>query len=378
MSINLAFYVDVALDDGPFVTSPTWTTLPDAELQAITIQKGRSSELENVQAGRCTIILNNPTRRFDPSNPSSPEYGTGTRLAPDRRIRVRLAFLSGGSILVEQPLFTGHIASWSTDHRTDALVSPVRIEAFDALGYLGGRTLSQSFAAGNAAARISAVLNAVGWPTGSAWRDLIAIGSPALTARSYSAASALSIIQECVQAARSQLTIKGDGRIFYDPNPPYVITPVGANVFGPTAPALPYAAAEYTIDRTNLITVARVTGATEQVATSSLGQLMPREYRASLPITDTQALSLAQTLIQRYEVPRPGVRRLLLNRSALSDNDAYNNLHEPGTCISVRTAPPVGGAETRDYIVEGAEHRIDAGTRTWTSTHLLSPAEVYA
>jgi hypothetical protein len=286
-------------------------------------------------------------------------------------------------------LFTGHISSWTTQHSHEAPTNPVRIEAIDPLGYLGTHYLTIALPATSGFARVRDVLDAINWPgAGSTsftgWRNLITTGSPSLTAKSYTNTSVLSILRECIAPVRGGLSANGDGEIVYHANArtnAVSTTPTtgGGRVYGPTAPQRLYLHAEYTVDRTDVITVARITGATEQVATSTLGQLMPREYRDSLPISDAAALTLAQTLINRYEVPRPGVKRLTFALDSLTSSWHQNAVVQTRPLspqIEVITASPVGGSEARRYIIEGTEHTIqrERGTR-WLITLHLSPAE---
>lgn len=383
MSTTVTVHVDLALDSDPFATAPTWTTVPDVELAEIVARRGRRGPLERPQAGRATITLHNVAREFDPGNTSSAQYGDGTRMAPDRRVRIRLTQRFNGAVVDERLLFVGHIASWATEHRSDALLSPVRIEAIDPLGYLGSRQITLTTPGQGARDRVVAVLDAIGWPgTGttltSGWRNISTATDPLLTAKTYTNTDVLSILRECAAASiGGNIHAMGNGEIRYVPTRSVAGTPATPNRFGQTGTDRPYVSADYGVDRADVITVARITGATEQVATSTITRLLPREHRDALPLSDANALALAQVLIARFEVPRLATRILTVDRTVLAWPERFTNLHDIDDYIQLRIAPPVGAAETRLYVVDAVEHRLSAADRSWISTHTLTPREVY-
>lgn len=390
MRESILIAVDVALDDGPFVTSPTWTRIPPGEVRSVTLSQGRRGSLESIEAGRCTIVLNNRDRRFDPGNTASPEYGGGARLIPDRQIRIRTIYAEDAAEVIEYGFFYGHVASWSTEHRNDSLHSPVVIEAIDGLGYLGTRTFTWTSGATTnfVADRFAAILDQAGWP--SAWRLVTGASSLDLPTRTYTNANALAALRDLAAATRGTLTVNSNNLVVFYPalSGQVAGTPQALNTFGVSGADLPYVSADFIVDRRDVVTLARITGVSEQTATSALTQLMPREYRATLPLSDAQALSLAQALIARYEVVRPATRRLTVDRLACAAHlTAQGDLghfrmasrhHGVASYIRLTTAPPVGAPRTSDYLVEGVEHRIEAQPLSWVSTHYLTPREVYA
>lgn len=95
--------VDVAFTTDPLDT-PAWTTIPASKVRAVQIERGRSSEFETMNAGKCTITLDNSTRDFDPLHTGSPYY---PNVKPMKRARVRMTYNS-----VVYDLFHGFADGW--------------------------------------------------------------------------------------------------------------------------------------------------------------------------------------------------------------------------------------------------------------------------
>lgn len=74
----------IALDTDPLSAAPIWTDIT-AKGMTVEINRGRSFELDDVQAGTLTITLNNIDRSLDPTYAAGPYF---TKLTVNRRIRV--------------------------------------------------------------------------------------------------------------------------------------------------------------------------------------------------------------------------------------------------------------------------------------------------
>lgn len=90
----------------------TWTDVT-SDCKAISVQRGKSRELEQYQAGRCVVELDNLGRDYDPLNLSGPHVADGVTLVkPGRRIRV---FATHPVTEVEYPVFYGVVRDWDVD-----------------------------------------------------------------------------------------------------------------------------------------------------------------------------------------------------------------------------------------------------------------------
>lgn len=87
------------------LSSIVWTDI-SSDVQTVSIQRGRASELDDFQAGSLSLMLSNRDRKYDPEYASGSYYG---RLTPGRPIRVR-AQPSGGST---STIFFGYVDQWN-------------------------------------------------------------------------------------------------------------------------------------------------------------------------------------------------------------------------------------------------------------------------
>lgn len=102
--------VEVAFGSLPLATTPQWTDITRyVQLTPpITITRGRSDELSDIQPGTCTLTLDNTDGRFTPSNAAGPYW---PNVKKGRRLRVRV--LSVDTNYVTHPQFETDTADWS-------------------------------------------------------------------------------------------------------------------------------------------------------------------------------------------------------------------------------------------------------------------------
>ena len=101
--------VEVAFAAGPWDASPVWTTVTTAVGKAISaqIRRGRRANEGDAQPGTATVVLDDPARLLDPTNPASPY---AANLVPMRQVRISQTMAAGA---VER-LFTGYVEDFST------------------------------------------------------------------------------------------------------------------------------------------------------------------------------------------------------------------------------------------------------------------------
>lgn len=93
--------------------TPSYTTLPAADVERLSIDCGRHSELDGANPGICDVGLDNSGREYDPRNASGSHYPNVT---PGRRMRVE-ATRSG----VTYQLFNGWTDAWPQETATRKL-----------------------------------------------------------------------------------------------------------------------------------------------------------------------------------------------------------------------------------------------------------------
>lgn len=111
------------------IATPSWEYLRDDQIRSWSINRGRNSELETIDAGTCTLTLDNRDRAFDPSvNPS---------VRPMNGVWVREQFAGE-----TQDMFVGYVESidqqWPAPGISDAIciinvVDEFKVLALDAL-----------------------------------------------------------------------------------------------------------------------------------------------------------------------------------------------------------------------------------------------------
>jgi hypothetical protein len=190
-------YVDVTCD----TLSMDWSWGTDAPLGPLT----------DVEGGTIRASLNDPTRRYDPTNPASPILET---LKPGKPLRVTV----DGT-----PAFTGAVASW--EHDIETSISDLR--GVDAIGELAVRvvppTASQTWP-GTSEQQVQYVLDNVDWPV--ARRYFPATGAGQLRGAQYWEGSSVDMIETIRFAELGQVFAMRDGRIAW------------CNRAGPTPPAV--------------------------------------------------------------------------------------------------------------------------------------------
>jgi len=118
--------VEVAFTSDSLDTTPTWVDIT-SYVRAGSVRSGRTNELEEYQAGSCSLTLDNRDRRFDPLYASGPYYGY---LKARRQCRIRATYSA-----VTYDLFYGFVSGWTLapDLSGDSVC---QIEGYDGLSYL--------------------------------------------------------------------------------------------------------------------------------------------------------------------------------------------------------------------------------------------------
>lgn len=126
--------VYIAFDDGPYVTSPTWTDV-SAYVFSADVNRGRADDYSNV-VGTASVVLNNNTRLFDPFNTAGTYYG---KLLPRRQIKIEA--ISGATTFA---VFRGFIAAWPAQFNDAGKTGTVSLQCFDALALMAQEQLPDS------------------------------------------------------------------------------------------------------------------------------------------------------------------------------------------------------------------------------------------
>jgi len=118
------------------------------------IRRGKSRQLDNYQAGVCSITLSNNDRAFDPTYEASPFYG---QVIPKREVRITSNGIRQATMLVDD---------WNLDYAPQG-DSTAQAGASDAFAKLANQTLTGGTATSQlSGARITSILDSsdVYWP----------------------------------------------------------------------------------------------------------------------------------------------------------------------------------------------------------------------
>lgn len=119
--------------------------------QNLTLQRGKSRELDRYQAGQASVTFDNRTRAFDPTYTASPIYG---QIVPRRKVRISI-----DSIIQ----FIGTIDDWNIDYEPGTN-SRATLQAFDVTSYFVGVEIgTATYSAETTGTRLNNLLDNIGW-----------------------------------------------------------------------------------------------------------------------------------------------------------------------------------------------------------------------
>jgi PKD repeat protein len=361
----------VAFGTNPFDTSPTWTTLDANRPLAFTIQRGRTSELEQFQPGTYDVTLDSHDRLFDPANTAGAYYGT---LKPRKRINQRVTILG-----VTYDLFDGFVNRWPQSFQ--GLWQQCDVPATDAMAIFANQTITGSRPAERTDQRLTWVLDQIGFP--GAWRTSTLAGRMMIAA-DFEAVNALDHIRDIEAAENGEFFIDGaNNSIFqarYDR-----ITSYNTSAYtfsdSPTGSELPFTNFEpdYDVDHifNHVVGQQNADGAavhefTDSSSTTEYGPSTKTFQSDAASDTEIEAQTLAYLAL--YAQPLIRVATVTLNPQM----DA--RLWAPclGLLIGQRITIKArylgkGSVLTHECRIEGVRHEYQADPLTWTTTFNLSP-----
>lgn len=364
---------------------PTWTTV-STDVVSTETHRGANRGQQPVlryEAGTGSIVLNNHTRVYDPTNLSGPYVASGeTLVLPMRQVRVRGIYNS-----ITYGIMRAYVDAWNLEWNGPNF-SQVQVpftDGFKVLTAYDRVALDVAVGLGeDSGARITRILNSVGWPAGD---RVIDTGDSTMQETTLANVA----ITECFLVADSELGefyIDGNGNMTFR-NRHAIQSESRSNsvqaIFGDGPGELQYENNGLTLSYdhqtlANLVQIAR-TGGTQQVVTdaTSVTKYLTRTFnRTDLTLqTDTEAFSYAQWIL--YTSKDPELRFDSITINPLSDpTNLFPQVlgREIGDRIQIVRRPPGGGtAITRDVFIRGISHNITPST--WKTTWVLQSATKY-
>ena len=119
-------------------------------VKEVNIQRGRSRQLDSFNAGTASVIFNDPTRQFDPTNTASRYYGG---IIPRQPIRITANDIR---------LFTGYIEDWNLDYTQPTMLT-TSVTCVDGFSLLSS-VLVEEYATTNAERSDERITTVLGLP----------------------------------------------------------------------------------------------------------------------------------------------------------------------------------------------------------------------
>lgn len=326
------------------------------KVTGVTINRGRSRELDRFTTGGASVEFINQDRAFDPFYESSPYYPD---IRPRRDIKISTITSAGTSVQ-----FTGLVEDWSLDYQVDgnATASAACVDGFILFG--GQQLNAHTATAQMSGARLSAILDRpeVNWPAGLRSIDT---GAQMLQADVIEQGRETLEYLQLVEASEPGALFMGkDNTItFRDRNR---AASIGTVVFSDAGTALPYSEITVTFGTELLYNRASIAAlnfesevAENQVSINEYG-VVSIDIAGLLMEDSDDALAYAQYLVNKYAEPELRFDTMTVELAGLSDADQAEVLALDLTdIIRVEYQPnKIGDPIVKDVEILGIRHGI--------------------
>jgi hypothetical protein len=329
-----------------------------SSVRKVQISRSRSRQQRKTNAATCQIELDNRTRLFDPTYPSSPYYGG---IVPRKQVQVTI---SGAYA------FVGNVEDWdlSYDLSGDSVAVAKCVDGF---ALLANQTLSLGTATAQATgARIGAYLTTLAWPTAA---RSIGTGQATLLADVITeGTNGLSYLQkvETSEADGALFVSRSGAMTFRDRSQTQAYSGVAFGTDG-----IPFSEIEVQYGTETLYTEVVVTrsngtatiGTATAVDTAGTASYGVTTLEVATILADaTQATNTANYLVGKYGQPRYAIKSLGIVTEGLTADQVGDLLALELSDVVLVTWTPnnVGTALTQYLAVDGITHDISPGSHT--------------
>ena len=355
MSFTLTFEVAFDVNPGDEPGVGDWTDLSSRLRDVASVTLGWAP------GSSATVQLDNQDRDLDPTNGAAPY-----NLVPMRHARLTATFDS-----IDYPLFRGYVETW-VPVWPEWNESVVEVVVRDGGMWLARIDTDLDLAGQLTSARVTAILDAAGWPSGL--RD-IDVGIVRVDGIDQANANLLRSLEDTADAEDGELFFSTSGEVVFRSRHARFGSSSVLTVGTQGSATYPVDAVRPVYDMTQMVNLARVAldngtvfEAIDSVSRTSYG---PADLPVrDLPIAPHEAVTLAQWIVYRFALPtlRLDGLRMLGNEPGVLDDLLTL---ERGQLVTFEHTPPGGGMSTFTGHVARLVHRISA--HRWETTLALEP-----
>ncbi|MAH46926.1 hypothetical protein CMI37_13935 [Candidatus Pacearchaeota archaeon] len=367
----------IAFATAPFAATPTWADV-SADVQSISIRRGRQHEMDRIEAGTATIVLENDAGEYWSKNAGGSHY---PNILPVKKTSIRASWDGGVSY---KNLFTGYIESMEPQWGGIGGKAPLMVvRCTDMQKNLARFLLNNAgYSAEPSGTRIGNVLDDISFPAGD--RDINTGQSSLQATGALANKNGINHLFEVQDTERGILFMDGAGQmVFHDRSARLKAPLVTAQaVFGDDSEEDEYFDIDLALDDEFVYNDIRVTraGGSEQTAADATSKTAYGHRSLSLTgllmTTDAIAGDLANFLLARYKDAELRLKSITIVADRNSPNLYPKVLgHDLGTRITVRLNQ---ASLDGDYHIEGIAHDWDKKSYVWRTKWQLSSADVEA
>jgi len=364
------------LDTGQLAGAVTYSDVTD-DVQSISINRGRSRDLDTFLAGSCSVQLLNNNRKYENTNTASPYY---PGIEPMIAIRVD-ATTDGGSTY--EDLFIGFVTDINLSY-PDKNNSFANFEASDAFMKIANtQIIDDNFSATDSGTLINNILNS-STVKFSGDRD-IETGVSNMQALSNLNGNTLSILQKVEQSENGLLFMSKDGKLtFKSRHTTFPSSP--SATFSDDGSDIPYLRVDYINDDNeiyNIVNLTRLSGTTQSVEDiGSQGKYLIRTLTRDGLYNDNDAevLDASNFLLGKFKDAIIRFDNLVVDLTeATTTNQDTILQREVGDLIKVELSPVGGGSPsqiTTNEVIDSINYNITPDI--FSCSYKLSNADVQA
>lgn len=368
---NVTLTISFGFGSGPLAAAPSFTDV-SAFSKGFSTSRGRSSVLDTFFAGTGTILLENMDGRFDPINTSSP-YTPNLKIGTPVRIQVVHS-------AVTYTLFRGMVDAWPIEYSNSGQYSEVPVPITDLTPVLAGfNMVDTAYAEQGTGARITSILNTVGWPAGLRSIDT---GQALVAGGVLAAMTAADHIKQVVDVEGGTFFVAADGTATFQDR----VNSSGlasTATFGTGAGEIPFQTIARAYDRNllyNKVHAVRPGGVSQSASdATSITDHGTITLSIAAPFSDDNgALNIAEWQVGRLKDTVNRITELSFDpdesQALMWPVAAGTDLREG---VTVKFSPPGGGTAINQLSsVEGVDHSVD-DQEVWTTTLRVWPLSTF-